>query len=133
MTCIAMHSNAVQGAQAPGGAGDIPSAGRGATDTSAQALEQLGLRALNGQRLRIFELVVAAQRNGAQDLSLREIQQRYESRHGVRIDVGTVSARVHNLVAAGWLLRVSATRPCAVTGAAVHAVWAPAKQARLIA
>lgn len=104
-----------------------------ATDTSAQALDAMGLRRMTGQRREVFDIVVGAQRNGARDLSLREIQQRYETRHGKRIDVSTVSARVHNLVTAGWLHRRADVRACDITGMAVHPVFAPAKQARLCA
>ena len=35
-----------------------------ATDTSAQALDAVGLRAMAGQRRKIFDIVVAAQRRG---------------------------------------------------------------------
>lgn len=106
---------------------------RAATDTSAQALDAIGLRKMAGQRRQVFDIVVGAQRNGASDLSLREIQRRYEGLHGVRIDVGTVSARVHNLVAAGWLHRRGDIRACSVTGQNVHAVFVPLAQARLCA
>lgn len=104
-----------------------------AADTSAKALDAMGLRAMAGQRRKIFDIVVGAQRNGAKDLSLREIQARFEQREGQRIDVSTVSARVNNLVAAGWLQRRADIRPCTVTGMGVHPVYAPEKQARLCA
>lgn len=108
----------------------VPSIQR-ATDTSAQALDAMGLRRMAGQRREVFDIVVGAQRNGARDLSLREIQQRYEARHGKRIDVSIISARVHNLVAAGWLRRRDDVRRCDITGMAVHPVYVPEKQARL--
>lgn len=106
---------------------------RAATDTSAQALDAMGLRKMAGQRRVVFDIVLGAQRNGAQDVSLREIQQRYERLYGKRIDVSTVSARVHNLVAAGWLHRRADIRACSVTGQGVHAVFVPPSQARLCA
>lgn len=102
-----------------------------ATDTSAQALDAMGLRRMAGQRRKIFDIVVAAQRRGVQDMSLREIQGRYECLEGRRIDVGTVSARVNNLVAAGWLQRRSDIRPCGVTGHGVHPVYVLPQQERL--
>lgn len=104
---------------------------RKVADTSAQALDAMGLRAMAGQRRRVFDIVVIAQRGGARDLSLREIQARYERVHGQRIDVGTVSARVNNLVAAGWLHRRGDIRACGITGREVHPVFVPEKQARL--
>ena len=109
----------------------VPARSKRATDTSAQALDAIGLRAMAGQRRKIFDVVVAAQRSGAVDLSLREIQQRFELREGKRIDVSTVSARVNNLVAAGWLHRRSDIRPCRVTGHGVHPVYVLPQQERL--
>lgn len=101
--------------------------------TSAQALQQLGLPALTGQRRQIFDIVVGAQRNGIADLSLQEIRQRFEALHNTRIDLSTISARVNNLCVAGWLVRLPASRACTVTGREVHPVRAPEKQARLCA
>lgn len=106
---------------------------RAATDTSAQALDAMGLRKMAGQRRVVFDIVLGAQRSGAHDVSLREIQQRFEALYGKRIDVSTVSARVHNLVAAGWLHRRADIRACSVTGQGVHAVFVPPSQARLCA
>lgn len=105
-----------------------------ATDTSAQALDAVGLRAMAGQRRKIFDIVVAAQRRGGRDMSMREIQRVYEANECRRIDIGTVSARVNNLIAAGWLHRsVDISRPCSITGITVHPVFAMPQQVRLCA
>lgn len=108
-----------------------PAVRQRATDTSAQALDAMGLRRMAGQRRKIFDIVVEAQRRGVQDMSLREIQGRYEYLEDRRIDVGTVSARVNNLVAAGWLHRRSDIRPCRVTGHGVLPVYVLPQQERL--
>lgn len=100
-------------------------------DTSAQALQQLGVRAMAKQQKEIFDTVLRAQRNGAKDMSLTEIRDAYERHHGRRIDLNRVSARVSNLVTAGRLVRLSDTRPCAVTQRNVHPVFVPESQARL--
>lgn len=105
----------------------------GAAHTSALALDAMGLRALARSNRAIFDICVAAQRNGARDLSLREIQQRYERLYSKRIDVSSVSARVHSLIDAGWLHRRAAPRACSITGRSVLPVFAPEKQARLCA
>lgn len=104
-----------------------------ATDTSAQALDAVGLRRMAGQRRKIFDIVVEAARAGVSDMSLREIQGRYEYLEGKRIDAGTVSARVHNLLAAGWLHRRADVRDCRVTGHSVHPVYVLPEQQRLCA
>lgn len=102
-------------------------------DTSAQALEQLGLRARQRQLQAVFDVVLACQRSGAQDMSLTEIRDEFERRYSKRIDLNRVSARVYDLVAMHWLQRREDTRPCSVTGRNVHPVFVPAKQARLCA
>ena len=108
-----------------------PAPAAGAVHTSAQALDAMGLRAMARSNRAIFDICVGAQRNGARDLSLREIQQRYERLYSKRIDVSSVSARVHSLIEAGWLHRRADPRACSITGRSVLPVFAPEKQARL--
>lgn len=80
----------------------------------------------------IYDIVAAAVRNGAIDMSLREIAHTYERIHGKRIDVGTVSARVTNLVTAQRLVRLpNADRACTLSGKTVSPVTVVAKQARM--
>lgn len=100
--------------------------------TSAQALHGIGLRTQKQQADKVLDIVIAAQRNGAKDLSLREIAKRWELVHGVTIDVGTVSARVCNLIDQHRLVRIKEnSRPCSVSGKTVQPVCAPEKQARM--
>ena len=104
-----------------------PAPAAGAAHTSALALDAMGLRTLARSNRAIFDICVGAQRNGACDLSLREIQQRYERIYSKRIDVSCV----HSLIEAGWLHRRAEPRACSITGRSVLPVFAPEKQARL--
>lgn len=81
----------------------------------------------------IFELVQAACRNGAHDMSLREIAYTYEMQNGgKRIDVGTVSARVNALITAKRLVRLhDRSRPCTRSGVVIAPVTVPAQQDRM--
>lgn len=102
-----------------------------ALDTSAQALDEFGLKKMARQQAEIFDVVLRAQRNGALDMSLTEIRDAYERLHSKRIDLNRVSARVSNLVAAGRLVRRQDTRPCSVSQRSVHPVFVPETQARM--
>lgn len=101
--------------------------------TSAQALDEFGLRKRQKQLRAVFDVVLACQQAGAQDMSLTEIRNEFERRYNTRIDLNRVSARVYDLVAMQWLERRKDTRPCRVTGRNVLPVFVPAKQARLCA
>lgn len=97
--------------------------------TSADAYAAIAPRQRKMQVDEVFDIVVALQQRGAADLSLREIAHEYHRKHGKPIDVGTVSARVTNLVIAKRLVRVQGSeRPCSITGKTVHPVSAPARQ-----
>lgn len=100
--------------------------------TSAQALATIGQRTVMNVQDRIHDICVAAQRNGTDDLSGKEIQERYEHLYSKRIDASSVSARINNLIAAKRLERLATVRPCRVTGHDIHPVRVPATQARLV-
>ncbi len=101
-------------------------------ETSLEARGQISMRERKQQVDIIFDVVVAACRNGAIDLSLREIAQLYAAAHGKLIDVGTVSGRVTELIVAQRLVRLpGAARPCSISGKTVAPVTVPAKQARM--
>lgn len=92
-------------------------------------LAAIGLKELAGQCRMVFDCVRALQRRNAwPDCSLREIQQEFERQHQRRIDVGTVSGRVRQLLDMHWLQRRTDPRACRVTGKAVHPVYALPKQ-----
>lgn len=101
--------------------------------TSAQALSGLGIRQLKGELDKIHDIVLAAARHGIDDMSGAEIQQRYELIYGKRIDKGTVSARVKNLIDGSRLERCRIARICSVTGRDIHPVRVTAVQSRLVA
>jgi 1,2-phenylacetyl-CoA epoxidase catalytic subunit len=101
--------------------------------TSAQALDRIGLPGLKQLQDKLHDICVAAQRNGIDDLSGKEIQARYELQYGQRIEASSVASRVNNLVTAGRLERVKVARPCKVTGRDIHPVRVPMKQVRLVA
>ena len=99
---------------------------------SATARDQVGMGALRGQQRDVLDIVIAAHRNGVDDLSGREIQARYRTTYpGKDIDTGTVSARVNSLVAAKLLERCP-ERLCSITGKTVGPVRAVAQQSRLV-
>ena len=104
---------------------------RPTSSTSAQALAAIGNKALAASCTRLLDICIAGQRNGAVDFSSREIQSLYEAQFSQRIEAGTISARVNELVASKRLVRSLVSRPCVVTGRPVHAVFAPATQVRL--
>jgi len=99
---------------------------------SAQAFGTIGNAELKTSSDKLFDICLAAQRNGADDLSGREIQARYELLYGKRIDSGTVSARVNALVTAKRLVRLTFSRPCSITQRDIYPVRVPATQARLM-
>ena len=102
-------------------------------DTQSDSLRAIGLKRLARSQQEILDVVLSSCEPLMGDMSLVEIQDAYERINGRRIDVGRVSARVSNLIAAGRLDRREATRPCSKTGRPVHPVFPPQKQARLLA
>ena len=100
--------------------------------SSAQSLNQLGVRGQKLQADAVLDICIAAQRNGAKDMSLREIAKRWELVHGRQIDVGTVSARVSNLIDQRRLVRVAGdSRACTISGKTVQPVSVPMTQERM--
>ena len=99
---------------------------------SAAAFAQVGNLVLKAEADKILDIVLAAQRNGANDLTRREIQKRYEVQHGKHIESSSVSARVHALVLAGRLKCGPVDRVCSVSGKMVGTVLVPMTQTRLV-
>jgi hypothetical protein len=100
--------------------------------TSAQALGSIGNRAIKAVSARLIDIVISGCRNGAIDLSGKEIQKRYEQTYSTRIDSSTISARLNELVSAKRLIRQGVSRPCRVTGRYVFPVYVPPVQSRLV-
>lgn len=101
--------------------------------SSRAALGEISMSDRKSQGDVIFDLVQAACRNGAHDMSLREIAYTYELQNGGRrIDVGTVSARVNALITAKRLVRLKdQPRPCTRSGVSIEPVTVPARQERM--
>jgi hypothetical protein len=100
--------------------------------TSRESISEFSGRDRKHQIDVIFDVVAAACRNGAQDISLQEIAYTYELVHGKRIDVGTVSGRVNALVTAKRLVRLPCSeRRCTRSNKMVHPVTVAAQQARM--
>ena len=100
--------------------------------TSAEALNRLTQCKRKRLQDELHDICLAAQRNGADDMSGREIQAAYERLTGKRIDASSISSRINSLVAAGRLVRLDISRACKVTGNNILPVRVPATQARLV-
>ena len=96
-----------------------------------QALERMGLLGLKTRADDVFLIVATACRAGAADLTGREIQVLYERRYGRRIESGTISARVNELITAQRFFRRGKSRECTVTHEMAAPVYVVAKQVRM--
>lgn len=81
---------------------------------------------------KLYDLVLGAQRNGAGDMSMRELQQEYAYAHGIHIELSTVSSCCNAMVAAGWLVRDTPVRECCISGRNIKPLSVPAQQGRLV-
>lgn len=113
---------------------DLPAWFDQPVNTSAKALAAIPLPKLKQLQDQIHDICLAAQRNGYDNLTRKEIQSRYELLYGRRIEASTVASRVNNLVAAGRLAE-GPKRMCSVseTGNIVGTVFVPMKQVRMVA
>lgn len=100
--------------------------------TSRESLSKISLPERQTTTAKIEAVVITAMRNGAPDLSMREIQAAFEAQHGRRIDLCFISARINELVAAKRLDRNKMiTRPCSLSNSPIHPITAPAQQQRM--
>jgi hypothetical protein len=102
-----------------------------AKDAQYAALQRMGLIGLKSRADDIFLIVATACRAGVDDLTGREIQTLYERRYGRRIESGTISARVSELLAARRILRRPQSRVCTVTREMAAPVYVVMKQVRM--
>jgi hypothetical protein len=102
-----------------------------AKDAQFAALQRMGLIGLKSRADDIFLIIATACRAGVDDLTGREIQALYERRYGRRIESGTISARVSELLAARRILRRPQRRVCTVTREMVASVYVVMKQVRM--
>ena len=101
-------------------------------DAQFAALQHMGLIGLKSRADDIFLVVATACKAGVEDLTGREIQSLYERRYGRRIESGTISARVSELLAARRILRRPQTRICTVTREIAAPVYVVMKQTRMV-
>ena len=101
-------------------------------DTSAASFDAERPRWQASKQKALLDLVLGAQRNGAKDLSMRELQASYELVHGKRIDMSSISSCCNGLVAAGRLVRATPVRSCSITGRDILPLSVPVQQAVLV-
>jgi hypothetical protein len=103
-----------------------------AKDAQFAALQRMGLIGLKSRADDIFLVIATACKAGVDDLTGREIQTLYERRYGRRIESGTISARVSELLSARRILRRPQRRVCTVTREVVAPVYVVMKQTRMV-
>lgn len=106
----------------------------GVAGTSRDALAEVSLTARKTMGDRIHDVVAQACREGAKDMSMREIQLALNQRSGIYMDMSSISARVNALVCAQRLVRDKLNpRQCSITGKNIEPLSLPVQQARLCA
>jgi hypothetical protein len=91
-----------------------------------------GLPKLPPFKQALFDIIVAAQRHGAIDLTAKEIQAKYENLTSKRVDNSNVAGRISEMVREGYLAASSEKRRCVESQSeGVRAVYVPATQARI--
>ena len=101
-------------------------------DAQMAALQAIGLLGMKTRADDIYLVIATACKAGVEDLTGREIQALYERRYGRRIESGTISARVSELLAAQRILRRPQTRICTVTRKVAAPVYVVMKQTRMV-
>lgn len=102
------------------------------TSTSRESLGQISLPVRKSLSDQIESVVASACRAGARDMSMKEAQAALLRVYGRTVELSSISGRVNELVAAKRLVRDKLnTRPCTVTGQAIHPLSVPAEQARM--
>lgn len=101
-------------------------------DAQMAALSAMGLLGMKTRADDVLLVIATACRAGVDDLTGREIQTLYERRYGRRIESGTISARVSELLTAQRILRRPQTRICTVTREIAAPVYVVMKQTRMV-
>ena len=101
-------------------------------DTSRESYSRIAPKVLARRQRDVLDIVLGLQRNGAVNVSRREIQASYERVHGKRIDMSSVASSVHALLAAGRLYSAPKARECSITGKTICPVAVVASQAGLV-
>lgn len=97
--------------------------------TSAQALHKISNTKRKTLCDMIVDVVTQAQRKGAKDMSMREVQAALNEAYGRWVDVSTISGRVNELMAGNRLQRTTEPRHCTISKALVQALSVPMQQA----
>lgn len=101
-------------------------------DAQFAALQSIGLLGMKTRADDVLLVIATACKAGVEDLTGREIQALYERRYGRRIESGTISARVSELLLAQRILRRPQTRICTVTREVAAPVYVVMKQTRMV-
>lgn len=101
-------------------------------DSSRQALAQISKVGQMSMLDQIESVIAQAMRNGAKDLSMKEVQLAMVRVYGRSVELSSISARVNELVSAKRVVRDKVNlRPCTVTGKAIEPLSVVAEQERM--
>ena len=93
-------------------------------DSSIAAYRAMPVKDLKSQADRIEAIVGKHRTVDGKGMSLKEIKDWYKFWYG-DIELSSVSARVHALIAANRLERLEATRSCSISKRPIHPVRVP--------
>ena len=106
--------------------------------TGVSATSKAAISSMQNERRRtmsdlVEECVANAMRCGHKDVSMREIQHDLQLRHGVMVDMCSISGRVNELVASKRLVRDKQNpRSCSLSGKLIDPLFMLPEQVRLI-
>ena len=112
---------------------NAPTQPPGPAETSAMALQGLGLKRRETLGHKVYAVVAQAVAEGSANLSAREVQALFEQHHHIRLEMSTLSGVINNLVQAERLQRILEPRACTVTGRQIQPIKPVPKQGRLVA
>lgn len=102
-------------------------------DTSRQSITGMSMRKRKSLADEVETAISQIQRASG-DASMKEVQDHLERHIGRRVDVSSISARVNELEAAKRVVRDrTCTRPCRMTGQAIHPLSVAPEQRRMFA
>lgn len=119
------RAQAVAAARRPAAAPAPAPAVAAAPAAPVAATASMPTKAMRRQQRVIWDIVRAAQLNGAKDLTNREILERWRLQGPGSKEVPTVSGRVSELLDNHWLLRREHRRACGVTAELAWCVYVP--------
>lgn len=100
--------------------------------TSRAALAEISLSSQMSMMDRIELVITNAMRNGAKDMSMKEVQAALERTYGLHVELSSISGRVNALVNAKRVVRDKLhPRTCSVTGRSIEPLSVAAEQERM--